>query len=593
MDPFAYPLDTATILQKKRSLKRTLLEQPGLIEKKVALLSGSTIGEIKNILELFLLRQGIKPVFYEGGYGLFFENLVFDDGSLAAFAPDLIYIHTSVRNLKLWPNPGDGPEQVQQKLSAEYSRFEQAIRAALGFGCPVICNNFDLPVYRVMGNREGSALEGRVHFVRQLNQQLASLVQASSNLYLNDLAYLQALHGMDRFSSQTAWYAYKYAVSIDCIPYLCQSIANITKSLFGKNKKALALDLDNTLWGGIVGDDGPEGIVLGSESPAGMAYSEFQSYLKELSSLGVLLNVCSKNQEEAALSGLARADSVLTREDFICFKANWEPKSHNVAAMAKELNILPESIVFVDDNPAEREIVRQELPGVAVPEMTCPEEYIAVLDRSGYFEVTTLSADDAKRSAMYRQNLERSQLEQSFGDYNDYLKSLDMHCQIGRFDAPHAERITQLINKTNQFNLTTRRYTAAEISALMENPDYLTLYGRLTDRFGDNGLVTAIIGHREGKVLDLELWIMSCRTFKRRLEHAMFDQLVAQAKAMGIETIIGHYYPTAKNLLVRDFYATIGFEQIAQDDEGNLTFAFTGLADYQPQCGVMEIETVS
>ncbi|WP_395150545.1 HAD-IIIC family phosphatase [uncultured Allofournierella sp.] len=593
MDPFAYPLDTATILQKKRSLKRTLLEQPGLIEKKVALLSGSTIGEIKNILELFLLRQGIKPVFYEGGYGLFFENLVFDDGSLEAFAPDLIYIHTSVRNLKLWPNPGDGPEQVQQKLSAEYSRFEQAIRAALGFGCPVICNNFDLPVYRVMGNREGSALEGRVHFVRQLNQQLASLVQASSNLYLNDLAYLQALHGMDRFSSQTAWYAYKYAVSIDCIPYLCQSIANITKSLFGKNKKALALDLDNTLWGGIVGDDGPEGIVLGSESPAGMAYSEFQSYLKELSSLGVLLNVCSKNQEEAALSGLARADSVLTREDFICFKANWEPKSHNVAAMAKELNILPESIVFVDDNPAEREIVRQELPGVAVPEMTCPEEYIAVLDRSGYFEVTTLSADDAKRSAMYRQNLERSQLEQSFGDYNDYLKSLDMHCQIGRFDAPHAERITQLINKTNQFNLTTRRYTAAEISALMENPDYLTLYGRLTDRFGDNGLVTAIIGHREGKVLDLELWIMSCRTFKRRLEHAMFDQLVAQAKAMGIETIIGHYYPTAKNLLVRDFYATIGFEQIAQDDEGNLTFAFTGLADYQPQCGVMEIETVS
>ena len=593
MDPFAYPLDTATILQKKRSLKRTLLEQPGLIEKKVALLSGSTIGEIKNILELFLLRQGIKPVFYEGGYGLFFENLVFDDGSLAAFAPDLIYIHTSVRNLKLWPNPGDGPEQVQQKLSAEYSRFEQAIRAALGFGCPVICNNFDLPVYRVMGNREGSALEGRVHFVRQLNQQLASLVQASSNLYLNDLAYLQALHGMDRFSSQTAWYAYKYAVSIDCIPYLCQSIANITKSLFGKNKKALALDLDNTLWGGIVGDDGPEGIVLGSESPAGMAYSEFQSYLKELSCLGVLLNVCSKNQEEAALSGLARADSVLTREDFICFKANWEPKSHNVAAMAKELNILPESIVFVDDNPAEREIVRQELPGVAVPEMTCPEEYIAVLDRSGYFEVTTLSADDAKRSAMYRQNLERSQLEQSFGDYNDYLKSLDMHCQIGRFDASHAERITQLINKTNQFNLTTRRYTAAEISALMENPDYLTLYGRLTDRFGDNGLVTAIIGHREGKVLDLELWIMSCRTFKRRLEHAMFDQLVAQAKAMGIETIIGHYYPTAKNLLVRDFYATIGFEQIAQDDEGNLTFAFTGLADYQPQCGVMEIETVS
>ena len=590
MDPFAYPLDTATILQKKRSLKRTLLEQPGLIEKKVALLSGSTIGEIKNILELFLLRQGIKPVFYEGGYGLFFENLVFDDGSLAAFAPDLIYIHTSVRNLKLWPNPGDGPEQVQQKLSAEYSRFEQAIRAALGFGCPVICNNFDLPVYRVMGNREGSALEGRVHFVRQLNQQLASLVQASSNLYLNDLAYLQALHGMDRFSSQTAWYAYKYAVSIDCIPYLCQSIANITKSLFGKNKKALALDLDNTLWGGIVGDDGPEGIVLGSESPAGMAYSEFQSYLKELSSLGVLLNVCSKNQEEAALSGLARADSVLTREDFICFKANWEPKSHNVAAMAKELNILPESIVFVDDNPAEREIVRQELPGVAVPEMTCPEEYIAVLDRSGYFEVTTLSADDAKRSAMYRQNLERSQLEQSFGDYNDYLKSLDMHCQIGRFDAPHAERITQLINKTNQFNLTTRRFTQAQIEEAAQDPGRITLYGKLEDKFGDNGVVSVVMAQKDGKRAHIELWLMSCRVLKRDMEAAMMDELIGRCSRDGIDTLYGYYYPTAKNGMVKDFYARFGFEKVSQDADGNTVWEYRIPDAYEGRNHVIEVE---
>ena len=289
-------------------------------------------------------------------------------------------------------------------------------------------------------------------FGRDNARLLAALAQATPNLYLNDLCYLQAQHGMERFSDPTAWYAYKYAVSLECVPYLAQSVANIVKSLLGRNKKALALDLDNTLWGGVIGDDGPEGIVLGSESPAGMAYTEFQSYLKELSKLGVLLNVCSKNEEAVAKTGFDRPDSVLAPADFVSFKANWEPKHLNLAAMAAEINLLPESFVFVDDNPAEREIVRRELPAVTVPELTAPEGYIAAVDRAGYFEVTTLSADDRNRADMYKQNARRAQLEQSFGNYNDYLKSLEMRCEIGAFDAAHAERITQLVNKTNQFN---------------------------------------------------------------------------------------------------------------------------------------------
>lgn len=584
--------DPAALLQTKRRIRRELLQKPGLVPKKVAIMSGSTIGEIKNILELFLLANGIQPEFYEGGYALFYENLVFDDGSLKAFAPDFIYIHISQRNLKLWPEAADSPAQAEEKLAAEYARFEQAAKAALGFGCPVILNNFDLPGVRVLGNAEGWFAGGRVRFVRRLNEKLAALAQATPNLYLNDLAYLQAVHGMDKFSSETAWYAYKYAVSLECIPYLCQSVANIIKSLLGKNKKALALDLDNTLWGGVIGDDGPEGIVFGSETPAGMAYADFQAYLKQLSKLGILLNVCSKNEESIAKTGFERGDSVLKAQDFLCFKANWEPKHLNLAAMAQEINLLPESFVFMDDNPAEREIVRQELPMVTVPELIAPEQYMTALDRAGYFEVTTLSADDQNRAAMYRQNLERAGLEQSFGDYNDYLRSLAMTCEIGAFDLPHAERITQLINKTNQFNLTTRRYTPAEIQALIGNPAYITQYGRLTDKFGDNGLVTALIGRRSGDVLELDLWIMSCRTFKRRLEHAMFDQLVQRAAAAGVKKIVGYYRPTAKNLLVKDFYATIGFVKTAEDEAGNRTFEFTDFAGYQPQCGVMEIKNV-
>ncbi len=592
MNILDYPFDPALILQKKRKLKRTLSETAGLVPKKIAIMSGSTIGEIKNILEVFLLANGIQPTFYEGGYALFFENLVFDDGSLAAFAPDIIYIHTSQHNIQHWPQPGDSAENTAELLSAEFNRFAGAAKAALKFGCPVILNNFDLPVYRAMGNKEGSADYGRVRFVRMLNEKLAGLVDETPNLYLNDLAYLQAIHGMEKFSDQTAWYAYKYACSIDCIPYLCQSVANIIKSLLGRNKKALALDLDNTLWGGIIGDDGPEGIVFGSETPTGMAYTEFQTYLKQLSSLGVLLNVCSKNEEANALEGFARADSVLKKDDFVCFKANWEPKHLNLVAMAKEINILPESFVFMDDNPAEREIVRQELPGVTVPEISAPEEYIKAIDRAGYFEVTNLSADDQKRTQMYKQNAQRAALEQSFGNYDDYLKSLGMTGEFGHFDAAHAERITQLINKTNQFNLTTRRYTAAEVENLMDNSDYITLYGRLIDKFGDNGIVTSIIGHVQDDVMDIDLWIMSCRTFKRKLEHAMFDQLVEAAAARDVKKIVGHYYPTAKNLLVKEFYATIGFEKVAEDEKGNCTFEFTGFQGYKPLCDVMEIKQV-
>ena len=592
MQELEYPFDGAMILQKKRSLKRALCDKQGLVPKKIAIMSGSTIGDIKNILELFLLDAGIKPEFYVGGYALYYENLVFDDGSLAAFAPDVIYVHTSAQNITEWPSQNDTAETVEAKFAQTYARFEHMWQATAKFGCPVIQNNFEQPSYRLMGNMDSVDVHGRVNFVNRLNAKFAEYAAATPNFYLHDLQYLAASIGLDNWFSPATWYAYKYAMDTPYIATLCHSVTRIIKSLFGKNKKSVILDLDNTLWGGIIGDDGPEGIVLGKETPAGMAYSEFQSYLKELTGLGVMLNVCSKNEEANALAGFARADSVLTRDDFLCFKANWEPKHLNVAHIAAEINIGTDAFVFMDDNPAEREIVRREIAGISVPELTAPEQYIAALDKAGYFEVTTLSADDKKRNEMYKQNLQRAAMEQSFGDYSDYLRSLDMHADIGAFDAAHAERITQLINKTNQFNLTTRRYTAAEVAALIDNPDAITLYGRLVDKFGDNGIVTALIAHRSGSEATIDLWIMSCRTFKRNLEHAMFDRLVAVCQSLGITKINGTYLPTAKNLLVSDFYATIGFEKTAENDDGSKAFAFTAFDGYAPQNTVMKINVL-
>ena len=591
MNMLTYPFDGGEILQKKRRLKKQLLTQDGLVEKRVAILSGSTVGETQNLLELFLLDAGIRPLFHQGEYGLFYEELVYEDGTLKEFAPDILYIHTSSRNIRNWPSPLSTPEEADALLEGEFSRFSQAVKAGLALGCPVILNNFDLPVTRVMGNYEASAPAGKVRFVRRLNEKLAQLAQDTPNVYLNDLAYLQAVHGMDAFSDQTAWYAYKYCCAIEKLPSLAQSVAAIMKSCFGRNRKALALDLDNTLWGGIIGDDGPQGIQLGSETPTGMAYTEFQQYIKELGQMGVLLNVDSKNEEANAKEGFARADSVLKEEDFLCFKANWEPKSQNLADMAKEINILPDSFVFLDDNPAEREIVRQQLPGVAVPELTVPEEYARILDRNCYFEVTTLSADDRNRARMYKENYQRTAAQESFGSYRDYLESLEMVGTFLPFDLEHAPRVTQLINKTNQFNLTTRRYTAAQVEGLVENPQYITLYGQLADKFGDNGIVSAIIGQVEGENLNIELWIMSCRTFKREMEYAMFDQLVDLCRHRGVTTLTGHYFPTPKNLLVQDFYGTIGFEEISRDDQGNRLFRYQILPDRQPLCQVIRQQT--
>ncbi len=582
------PFDAALVLQKKRALKKALLQKPGLLEKKVAIVGGSTVGEIKNILELFLLEAGIKPSFYEGGYGLFYENVVFDDGSLAAFAPDILYIHTSSRNLQHWPEPADSPGQAAEKLESELARFEAVWKAAAALGCPVVQNNFELPAWRNFGNMDAWDARGRVQYVRRLNQHMADYAAAQPQLYIHDLEYLSSSFGLDAWCDSAAWYAYKYCCAVACIPHFCHSLAQLMKSLFGMGKKAIASDLDNTLWGGIIGEVGPEGVELGDESPAGMAFADFQRYLRCLAGRGVLLNVASKNEEAAALSGFARADSPLKREDFLCFEANWGPKTESIARMAAALNILPESFVFVDDNPAERELVRRELPGVAVPELGEVEGYIRAIDRAGYFEVTALSADDQRRGEMYRQNARRAGEMQSFGNYEDYLKSLAMTAEIAPVSPERLERVTQLVNKTNQFNLTTRRYTTAEMEGCMKNPACITLAGRLMDRFGDNGITSVILAERQGDSAEIELWVMSCRVFKRHFEYAMFDALVAKARALGLKTLRGCWRKTPKNGLVRDFYETLGFA-VEEDGEDIRRFCYEIPEDYAPKNGVIQV----
>ena len=584
-----YPFDPNYILENKRKLKKQLLEDSNsFVEKKIAILGGSTTSAIRQMMELFLLNNGIKPSFYESEYNKFYEDAMFDNEELRSFAPDIIYVCTTNRNITKYP---DMNSDVDALLNNEYEKYNGIWKSLKEkYNCPVIQNNFELPYYRLMGNKDASDIHGKVNFISRLNMLFYEYAQNNENFYICDINYISADYGLKKWSDPFYFHMYKYAMNVNAIPYLSFNVANIIKSIFGKNKKGFVLDLDNTLWGGVIGDDGVEGIKVGPEEPEGQVYSEFQRYLKEHKQLGVILNIDSKNEYENAIAGLKHPDSELSEDDFVEIKANWEPKDKNFEQITKDINLLPESLVFVDDNPAERHIVTEQLKGVVAPELDSVEHYIEYIDRNGFFEVTTLSNDDLKRNEMYKQNAERAKAEASFSNYKDYLLSLKMKGIIKPFEPLYIERISQLSNKSNQYNLTTRRYTVSDIEQIAEDDNYISLYGKLIDRFGDNGLVSVVIGHIIEDTCHIDLWIMSCRVLKRDLEYAMMDELVKKCKERNIREIRGYYYPTAKNAMVKDFYSLQGFSKISEDEKGNSEWSYVIEDDYKLKNEVIEVE---
>lgn len=590
MKELDYPFDGKIIIGKKLKLRKQLVNDgTKRVRKKITILGGSTTNDIKLCMELFLLNYGIEPEFYESEYNQYYQDAMFPPESLIAFKPDIIYIHTTNRNITKYPVMADSAETIDNMITAEVSKFSAMWdNLTKLFHCPIIQNNFEKPVYRLLGNKDVSDIHGKVNFINRLNQKWVEYAQSHENFYICDMDFISADYGLNGWHDLQSWYMYKYAMSLSAIPTLAYNVANIIKSIFGKNKKGFVLDLDNTLWGGVIGDEGVDNIEIGPEEAVGQAYLEFQQYLKEHQQLGIILNVDSKNDEENAIAGLNHQDGILKPKDMIVIKANWEPKDRNFSQIANELSLLPESLVFVDDNPAERHIVAEQLPGVSAPDIGSVQDYIKIIDRSGFFETTVISVDDAMRSRMYRDNVERAQMEATFANYSDYLLSLDMRATIKPFESVLMARISQLSNKSNQFNLTTHRYTQDEIQEIAADPNYIDLYGRLEDRFGDNGVVAVTIGHQYGKQADVNLWIMSCRVLKRDMEFAMMDEFVSVCKKRGVEKIIGHYYPTAKNGMVKEFYSSHGFKKTEEDAEGNARWEIL-VADYGPKNHVIKV----
>lgn len=579
----SYPFDWEYLNRKKKSLKRELENSKDtFIEKKIAILGGSTTNEVKLNLELFLLKEGIKPIFYESEYNKYYEDALFSQ-ELSEFKPDIVYVYSTIKNIKKFPSIIFEKKQNEELFTYESKKLEMIWESLFSkLSCVVIQNNFELPQNRIIGNSSFYLDGGNIDFINKLNLFISEATKKYNNLYINDINYLSSLIGLEKWYDNELWFNYKYAVSFEGITYIAHSVASIIKSIYGKNKKAIALDLDNTLWGGVIGDDGVNGIKIGSETAIGEAYEDFQKYIKNLKDIGIILTIDSKNDLENALEGLSHPSMILHKDDFFTIKSNWNLKSNNILESAREINIGEDSFVFIDDNPVERELVRSQLQNVAVPEIGDKIELFKnFIDRNNYFEIISLSKEDLERAKYYQDNQNREKEQQNYSNYSDYLKSLDMIAEIDEAKEIYLERIHQLINKTNQFNLTTKRYTKSEVEEIYKDQNYILLYGKLKDKFGDNGLISIIIGKQVGDVLEIPLWIMSCRVLKRDMEIAMLNELVDLAKKRGKKKLRGTYIPSKKNSMVKDHYKNLGFK--FEKEENNIFTWVLEIANYQPK----------
>jgi FkbH-like protein len=481
--------------------------------------------------------------------------------------PDFVLVASDSRMLKLASPLGDAAaaEQMIDAAVARISRIAEV--AGRATARPVILQTLADDPDATRFNMD-MGLPGTPRFLTsEFNRRLARQARDDARLLL-DVNALANLVGLSAWSAGRYWYAAKYPFATAMIPLYADNIMRIIAAQMGRSRRVLVLDLDNTMWGGIVGDDGVEGLVLGSGSPLGEAHAALQRMALSLKQRGVILCVSSKNDETIALDAFRNhPEMILKEDDIIAFRVNWEDKAANIKAIADAIDLGLDAFVFLDDNPAERKRVRDALPSVAVPELPeDPSDWLTVVQAAGYFEQTSFSKEDQLRAGFYKANALRAAQMERIGNHDDYLRSLGMRLSIAPFDGPGRKRIVQLISKSNQFNLTTRRYSEAEIAALQSDADAITVQARLEDIFGDNGMISTVICRRNGQRCDVDSWIMSCRVLGRRVEEAILGHLAAQLRTLGVTDIIGRYIPTARNELVRDHYHRLGFAQIAAEN---------------------------
>jgi FkbH-like protein len=536
----------------------------GFPRVRLAILASSTVDHLVPAVRVAGLRRRLLIDVHLGAYGQHRQDLLDPSSSLYRFAPHTILLSLTAREAVAGIPLSATSTEVDDALARSVDELRLLWRKAReGLKATVIQQTYLDVTHPLFGSHDRLVPAAPSRLVARLNDLLAQAA-ASDGVLVLDIARASGSAGVEAWFDVGRWMQAKMEIAPPAAPLYGDLVARIVAAQRGLSKKCLVLDLDNTLWGGVIGDDGIEGIVLGEGSAAGEAHLALQRYALQLKSRGVILAVCSKNDPAVAEAAFRdHPEMLLKRSDVAAFVANWDDKAENVRLIAERLNIGLDSLVFVDDNPAERARIRESLPMVAVPEL--PEDashYVRCLADAGYFEAVSFTRDDAQRAEQYAANVEREALRGSTESMDDFLRGLKMSVIFGPVGSLDLPRAAQLINKTNQFNPTTRRYSQEELTALASASHNIVLQFRLIDRFGDNGLVSVLIlrpDAKDGQALEVDTWVMSCRVFGRELEFEAMNIAVEAARRRGVREFLASYIPTKKNTVISDLYPSLGF----------------------------------
>ena len=569
-----------TLSQLKKHLKEEI--KSNLLIVKIALVGDSATQLLCTAIRGTGVLRGYNIDLFEAEYNQVERQFMDPTSDFYQFDTDFIVVFQSTHKLSEYHST---LSQEQQALLAE-ERLQFVTSICTN---PALVNKkiiyFNYPEIEdtVFGSYANKVESSFTYQVRKLNYELMRLSQQFPNLFICDIAGLQNKLGRDQMFAANVYTSTEMVLSIDALPYVASRVMDIVCAIKGQFKKCLILDLDNTVWGGVIGDDGLEGIQLGHGLGIGKAFTEFQMWVKKLKQRGIIICVASKNNEEIAKEPFEKhPDMVLKLDDIAVFQANWDTKVDNIRTIQQILNIGFDSMVFLDDNPFERNIVRENIAGITVPELPeDPAEYLEYLYSLNLFETASYSSLDKDRTKQYQVEAQRVSLSKTFTNEADFLKSLNMVSVVSGFTKFNTPRVAQLSQRSNQFNLRTVRYTDSDIEALANDPSVIDLSFTLEDKFGDNGLIAVVIMKPLDKeTLFVDTWFMSCRVLKRGMENFTLNTMVEKAKAAGYKRIIGEYLPTPKNKMVELHYPGLGFKTI----EGSATAQFElDVEEYQPR----------
>jgi FkbH-like protein len=550
---------------------------------RLAVLGDASTQHLVKLLRVLLARAGVEVEIWEASFDTIETEAFNPSSDLYTFQPTAVLVFSSLGAFRhRYYTAGDDKSQFAQQTAQRLIDVWSALRQRITG--PILQTGVVLPVERLYGHYDHKAPASLYTSVAGFNDLLSRASAERAATFFADVDYVASLPGKLAFLDERLWTLAKQPCALEHMPLLAKALVDILVASLGRQIKCVVLDLDNTLWGGVVGDDGLEGIRIGHVGD-GEAFEDFQLFLRELGRRGILLAVCSKNTHEVAIRVFREHPSMVLREDHIAaFVANWDDKAQNIRAIRERLNISFDSMVFLDDNPFERNLVRELLPEVVVPELPAdPSDYVRAIGRLNLFETSTHSALDAERAQLYRIEAQREEEKGRFDSLDGYLASLSMKIAIARFDRFNLTRIAQLLQRSNQFNLMTSRFSEAECERMMlDERQYDPIHVSLSDRFGEHGLISVVILRAEAARLIIDEYVMSCRVLQRGVEDRVMNRIFEIARERNLDQVVGRYRPTAKNAMVKDFFARFGFLKISGDVDEDTTWA-RNVVDYVPR----------